>query len=90
MSVTVKLDSPIKRGEKEINEVSLRKPKAGELRGLKIVDLIQMDVAQVLILVPRISDLTEDEMQSMDTENLMTIATEVAGFFISSKASLSA
>ena len=35
---TVKLETPIKRGETEITVVKLRKPKAGELRGLSLSD----------------------------------------------------
>ncbi len=81
---TVKLDSPIKRGETKIEEIKLRKPKAGELRGLAIADLLNMDVNAVSTLLPRISDpiLTKPDVEALETENLVLLAGETTNFFI--------
>ncbi len=38
---TVALDTPIKRGNGLITEVTLRKPSAGELRGVSLAELLQ-------------------------------------------------
>ena len=51
---TIKLDTPIKRGETEITEVTVRKPLAGELRGIALTGLIQMDVAALAKVLPRL------------------------------------
>ena len=80
----IPLETPIQRGESQITEVTLRKPKAGELRGLNLTDLLQMDVAAVIKVLPRISDptLTETEAASLDPADLTALASEVAGFLL--------
>ena len=35
----VTLDYPIKRGDTEVKEITLRKPMAGQLRGVKLTEL---------------------------------------------------
>ncbi|NNT92953.1 phage tail assembly protein [Stutzerimonas nitrititolerans] len=77
------LEQPIKRGEnKPITEITLRKPAAGELRGLKLGDLINGDVNATIRLVPRISQptLTEQEAAALDPADLLACADAVAGF----------
>jgi hypothetical protein len=81
-SAPIPLEEPIKRGETSISEISLRKPAAGELRGLKLADLLTGDVNAVLRLVPRISNptLTEQEVAAMDVVDLTACADEVVVF----------
>lgn len=81
---TITLDTPIKRGETEITAISLRKPAAGELRGVNLTDLLQMDVIAVTKVLPRISDptLTEAEVSSLDPADFTQLASEVAGFLL--------
>jgi hypothetical protein len=83
-ATTITLDTPIKRGETQISTVTLRRPAAGELRGLKVADLLQMDVDANIRLLPRISDptLTEAEAAGLDPADLTQIAAAVAGFFL--------
>lgn len=80
----VKLETPIKRGETEITEVKLRQPKAGELRGLSLSDLLNLDVNAVATLLPRISDpiLNKQDIDDMDVGNLVLLAGESANFFV--------
>lgn len=65
------------------SEISLRKPKSGELRGLAISDLIRMDVGALITLIPRISSpaLTKEEVEALDPSCLADIGIEVTGFF---------
>ena len=77
------LERPIPRGEKNsITEITLRKPAAGELRGLKLADLINGDVNATIRLVPRISQpsLTEQEVSALDVADLLGCADTIAGF----------
>jgi hypothetical protein len=76
------LEQPIKRGENSITEITLRKPAAGELRGLKLADLINGDVNATIRLVPRISQpsLTEQEVAALDVADLLGCADAIAGF----------
>ena len=84
MSKTITLDTPIKRGDNDITEIALRKPSAGELRGVTLTDLLQMDVAALTKVIPRISDpaLAEAEVARMDPADLVQIGGKVAGFLL--------
>lgn len=81
---SVPLDTPIKRGEKEITAVTLRKPLAGELRGVSLTALLQMDVDALTTVLPRISDptLTTHEVRAMDPADLVQMGGAVAGFLL--------
>lgn len=80
----VVLETPIKRGETSITEVTLRKPASGELRGVALTDLLQMDVNTVIKVLPRISNptLTEPEVAAMDPADLVQLAGKVAAFLL--------
>lgn len=84
MSDPVTLDTPLKRGDKAITDIRLRKPMSGELRGLSLTDVLQLDVSALHKLLPRISDptLTEQEVSQLDPADLVQLGTEVVGFFI--------
>jgi Phage tail protein E. len=84
LNTVIDLDQPIKRGETEIKSVTLRKPLAGELRGVNLTDMLQMDVSALVRVVPRISEptLTEQEVQSMDPADLFQIGSAVSVFLL--------
>lgn len=81
---SVTLDCPIKRGDQEVTEIILRKPLSGELRGLNLTDLLQMDVLALQKVLPRISSplLTEQDVASMDPADLMQCGSKVASFLL--------
>lgn len=91
---TVTLDTPIVRGDQTISSISLRRPKAGELRGISLVELSQMEVSAVIKVLPRICDpfLTPDDINKLEAPDLLQIGTEIATFLLpkSVSASLSA
>ena len=84
---TVTLDQVIQRGDTTITEVQLRKPRAGEMRGLNMTDVVQMDVNALTKLLPRITTpiLTEAEIGNMDPADLLQLGSEVAGFLMRKK-----
>ncbi|ELO1553962.1 phage tail assembly protein [Aeromonas hydrophila] len=81
---TVTLDQAIQRGDTTITEIQLRKPKAGEMRGLNMTDVVQMDVNALTKLLPRITTpiLTEAEISNMDPADLMQLGSEVSTFLV--------
>lgn len=81
---TITLDQPIKRGDAEITSVELRRPASGELRGLNLTDLLQMDVAALQRVLPRITTptLTEQEIAALDPADLLQLGSTVAGFLL--------
>jgi len=80
----VTLDEPIRRANKPIKVISLRKPRSGELRRLSLADVARMEVDALSTLIPRISDpvLTAPEVQNMDPADLMQCGTKIAGFLL--------
>lgn len=84
-SATIKLDTPIKRGAKEITEIKLRKPDTGALRGISLAEVLQMNVTTIQTLLPRISEptLAKHEVAQLDAPDLLNISIEITGFFAS-------
>ncbi|XVN73929.1 hypothetical protein AAEX37_01005 [Oligella sp. MSHR50489EDL] len=81
--VTVMLLEGIKRGDKEIKELTLRRPKAGELRGLKILDLVNLDTQALMTFLPRITmpSINSQELGQMELSDFMTLSAEAISFF---------
>ncbi|TDJ76972.1 phage tail assembly protein [Pseudomonas putida] len=78
----VELDTPVKRGDTTLDVITLRKPSSGELRGIQLADLLQMDVGALIKLVPRISPLIEAEVRALDPADLVAIGVKVTGFLL--------
>lgn len=85
---TVVLDSPIRRGVTTIDSITLRKPSSGELRGVSLVELLQMDVTSLIKVVPRISSptLTAIEVSGMDPADLLALSSKISGFLLQKSA----
>jgi hypothetical protein len=81
---TIELDSPISRGDQVIDKLQVRKPDAASLRGVKLVDLLQMEVTAIRTLTPRITfpTLTTADVDKLDPADLVTLGTEIAAFFM--------
>lgn len=82
---TVTLSAPIVRGETQIATLTLRKPRAGELRGLTLTDIMGSDITALLTLIPRITDpiLTPHEADQLEADDLSEIGGAIRGFFMS-------
>lgn len=78
----VELDTPIKRGSTLIDSITLRKPSSGELRGIHLAELLNMDVASLIKLLPRICTLTAPEAAQLDPADLVAIGVKVTGFLL--------
>lgn len=78
----VTLDRPIQRAGQTISSLQLRKPTAGELRGLSLVAVLQMDVDALATLLPRISApvIHKPEVLAMDPADLLECGIQVSGF----------
>jgi len=87
-TVTVTLDYPIQRGEQTITAITLRRPRAGELRGVKLMDLVQMDTSALHVVLPRISSpvLTTHDVAALEPADIMQLGAEVSGFFMTKAA----
>ncbi len=87
-TVTVKFAEPLKIGDKEYKEVTLREPMAGELRGVSIGKLVTTDVDELGKVIPRITESPNIDAAVFATLRpvpLAILAKEVAGFFMSAE-----
>lgn len=85
---TVNLDTPIRRGTTSIDSITLRKPNSGELRGVSLVELLQMDVGSLIKVLPRISSpsITAVEVAGMDPADLLALSSKISGFLLQKSA----
>ncbi|MFC4256696.1 phage tail assembly protein [Altererythrobacter xixiisoli] len=81
---TITLDTPIQRGETTIETLQVRKPAAGELRGLSLSQLLNLDYGALEKLLPRITipNLTALEVAALDPSDLTQLGTEVMDFLL--------
>jgi hypothetical protein len=79
---TIELDQPIKRDGQVIESITLRKPAAGELRGLLLLNVLNMEVETLATLLPRITIPTihKAEVLAMDPADILAAGIEIAGF----------
>lgn len=80
----VTLDTPLTRGTQTISKVSVRKPCSGELRGVSLVALLQMDVIALQTVLPRITvpTLTKPEVAALEPSDLLQLGTEISNFLL--------
>lgn len=84
-SAKVALAAPIDRkGDGAVFAVEVRKPASGALRGLKLTNVLTMDVSTMLVLLPRVTEpaLLPDEVAALDPADLLALGTAVVGFFM--------
>lgn len=82
----VKLTAPVSRkGADPVAEVTVAKPTVGTLRGLKLTDVLQMDVKTMERLLPRITQpaLLAEDVAGLDPADFLALAGAVVGFFAS-------
>lgn len=81
---TITLETPIQRGNTTITQVVVRKPQSGALRGCRLQALMEMDVDNLTLVLPRVTtpSLTRAEVMKLDPADLMTLSTEVVLFLL--------
>lgn len=65
-------------------EIKVRKPQSGELRGLQVAALLQMDYNQLETLAPRVTTpmLHKQAVAAMDPADLTQLGSEVTDFLL--------
>ncbi len=81
----IELPTPIIIGEKQYETLAVRKPKAGDLRGLQTADILHMNINSFAELIPRISvtpSMNKNLFYDLESENLTVIQAKVVDFFV--------
>lgn len=83
----VELETPLQRGKTLVKEITVRKPMSGGMRGVSLVDIMNLDVAALTKVLPRITTpaLTEAELKTMDIVDLVQLGTALNGFLTPKK-----
>ena len=85
--IDVPLETPLTTRGEPIDTLRLRRPKSGELRGLSIAKLGQLDYDEIRKLLPRITQpvLIAEEVDAIDPADMIEIAGEVADFLFTKR-----
>lgn len=80
----ITLSTPLVWGEEKISELALRRPNAGDLRGVKLTAIQDMEVSTLLALLPRIclTPLGRNVLDTLDPADVVAIYGELADFFV--------
>lgn len=79
---TVPLSAPILFGEEKIGELILRRPTSGDLRGIKLSALHELDTNTILTLLPRICTVPLPPNFDLDPADLLQVCAAITGFFL--------
>lgn len=83
-NTAVTLASPIVRGTEKITQVAITDEikQAGSLRGLKLVNVLNMDVDSVAVLLTRVTSprLKQSEINEMDTRDFVSLSEALVPF----------
>lgn len=80
----ITLEFPIARqGGEPITQVEVLKPSTGQLRGVKLIDMMQMDVSAILTILPRVTTppLDPADLAQLDPADLMQLGAGLVSFF---------
>lgn len=83
-TTVIKLEQPLKRGDTEITEITLHKPNSGNLRGVSLREVLEMNTDAVCTVIPRISDpkITPQEMPQIEPCDLVSMGAALANFLL--------
>lgn len=78
----VKLKTGFKSGKSIITELTIRKPLTGDLRGVKLVNFIELDIDSLAKVLPRVTtpSIEEHEVFELDLMDLTEITKAIASF----------
>ncbi|MGK4478697.1 phage tail assembly protein [Yersinia enterocolitica] len=81
---TITLVKPVVRGDEKISQITITNEikQAGSLRGLKLVNVLNMDVDSVAILLTRVTSprLKLAEINEMDTRDFVSLSEALVPF----------
>ncbi|MFP4794417.1 phage tail assembly protein [Pasteurella multocida] len=79
---SIVLSTQIQRGDQEIKKIQVLKPTVQALKGLKMFDVLQVDVNAMEILLPRITvpKLHKADFAQMAVEDFTELATAAVSF----------
>lgn len=80
----IELSRPLTIGEEEIASFTIRKPGAGEMRGLSLGRILKLDYRAVVTMLPRISSprITKGLAAKMSAADFLSAGAEIVSFLL--------
>lgn len=84
---TVSLSLPITNGTEKISALNIRKPMGGDLRGIKLVDLMSLEFNALATVTLRTSltPISKDALDHLEGPDIVALGIAVLGFFETSE-----
>lgn len=81
-SKIITLSTALLRGDKQITDITVNKPTVPALKGLKMFDVLQMDVDALQVLLPRVTSpvLHKADFATMEVADFTELAAAAVGF----------
>lgn len=82
---TVELDKPLQRGEQTITHITVTPPPdSGALRGVRLSELMQLNVEALAIVLPRVTTptLTQHDVYRLAPADLVELSSKVVDFLL--------
>lgn len=80
--VQIDFDEDVFLGGENTNKIQIREPRSGDLRGLKVMDLLNLDVLSIITLVPRLNPrIKKAELEDLALSSMLTLQKQVVDFF---------
>lgn len=84
---TITLEQGVKLGDNIITEITITKPLVSHLKGVKLAQLMEMQIDEIVKILPRVTQpaLTEKSLDSLEFNDFMALCAEVISFLTSQK-----
>jgi len=79
-SKTITLPQPMMIDGKEQTEVTINEPNIAAMQGLEMSGIIRGDVSQLMILIPKITEISSADLNKISFANMAALSLGVTGF----------
>ena len=79
---TITLEQGVKLGDNTITEITITKPLVSHLKGVKLAQLMEMQIDEIVKIIPRVTapSLPPHALDSLDFNDFLNLCAEVIGF----------
>ena len=79
-SKKITLPQPMMIDGKEQTEVTINEPNIAAMQGLEMSGIIRGDVSQLMILIPKITEISAADLNKISFANMAALSLGVTGF----------
>lgn len=76
----ITLPQPMIISGSEVTEITIREPNIASMQGLEMSGVIRGDISQLMILIPKISDIGHADLNKISFSNMAALSLGVTSF----------